>query len=240
MPEGLSPGEVSKELQHHNHAAHEGADAGGEPAHQTRDRWILIGEAVLLSLVTILTAWAGYAAAKWGTESRLQLAKASAYHTEANRAYLTALENKNFDASTFNAWFIAYTLGSPQKMLIAERRFTPEFKVAFDAWWATNPTSNPNSPPGPTYMPQYKQPELVKAGQLDAAGDAESLAGGRSGATGDNYVRITVLLAAVLFLVGIGSTFKVRSIRLGLMTVGTVLFITAGLLVLGQPRPPGG
>ena len=32
-----------------------------------------IREALLLSLVTIAAAWSGYAAAKWGTESRMEL-----------------------------------------------------------------------------------------------------------------------------------------------------------------------
>jgi hypothetical protein len=45
---------------------------------------------------------------------------------------------RNFDASTFNAWFIAFTLGNPKKMAIAEKRFRPEFKVAFDAWRPSN------------------------------------------------------------------------------------------------------
>ena len=33
---------------------------------------------------------------------------------------------------------------------LAERRFRPEFRVAFDAWQATNPSTNPDAPPGPT------------------------------------------------------------------------------------------
>ena len=33
------------------------------------DRWLSIPEAVLLSIVAVLAAYSGYAAAKWGTES---------------------------------------------------------------------------------------------------------------------------------------------------------------------------
>ena len=42
------------------------------------DRWLSIFEAVLLSLVAVLAAYSGYAAAKWSTESSVTLAKASA------------------------------------------------------------------------------------------------------------------------------------------------------------------
>jgi hypothetical protein len=82
----------------------------------------------------------------------------SADRASDTRDDLTALSLRDFDSSTFNAWFIAYTLNSPQKEVIAERRFRPQFRVAFNAWMATDPLTNPNAPPGPTYMPQYKQP----------------------------------------------------------------------------------
>ena len=35
-------------------------------------------------------------------------------------------------------------------MAISERRFRPDFRVAFDAWRATKPETNKNAPPGPT------------------------------------------------------------------------------------------
>ena len=138
---------------------------------------VQIGEAVLLSLVTIAAAWSGYAAARWGTESRLELAQAATLRNLATRADLSALSTRNFDSSTFNAWFTAFTLDDPQKQAIAERRFRPEFKVAFDAWMATDPFRNPRAPPGPTYMPQYRLADQAKAEALDREAVAASAAG---------------------------------------------------------------
>jgi len=43
---------------------------------------------VLLSVVAVFAAYSGFAAAKWGTESSITLAKASAARTKANRADL--------------------------------------------------------------------------------------------------------------------------------------------------------
>ena len=87
------------------------------------------------------------------------------------------MELRNFDSSTFEAWFAAYTAGSEPAMALAERRFRPEFRIAFDAWRATNPESNPRAPPGPTYMPQYRQPELARAARLDREADEAHAAG---------------------------------------------------------------
>ena len=154
MGEGLSPQEVGKEIAEH---AKHGSD---QTAAERKDRLISITEAVLLSIVALLAAWSGYAAAKWSTESRVGLAKAAAARTEASRAALKANNIRNFDSSTFEAWFAAYTVHNEQAMALAEHRFRPQFDVAFKAWRATNPETNPNAPRGPTYMPQYHQPEL--------------------------------------------------------------------------------
>jgi hypothetical protein len=199
---------------------------------------VQIGEALLLSLVTIAAAWSGYAAAVWGTESRVELAQAATLRNLATRADLAALSTRNFDSSTFTAWFTAYTLDDPQKQAVAERRFRPEFKVAFDAWMATDPFHNPKSPPGPSYMPQYKLADQAKAEALDREAEAASAAGNHAGEVGDDYIRITVFLAAVLFLVGIGSTFKLPTIRYALISVGSLLLILATVLILQQPGLP--
>src|ERR1044071_5585911 len=156
MAEGLSATEVGKELSEHaKHHARVRLDA------------LTIVEAVLLSVVALLAAWSGYAAAKWSTESRVELATASSLRIDASRADADAQELRNFDSSTFEAWFAAYTAGNEAAMRLAEHRFRPEFKVAFDAWRATKPETNPDAPRGPTYMPQYKQPGAAESRILD-------------------------------------------------------------------------
>jgi hypothetical protein len=124
MPEGLSASQVGKEIgEHAKHAS----------AHEQRDRLISITEAVLLSVVALLAAWSGYAAAKWSTESRVELATASSLRIEASRADTEAFARRNLDSSTFESWFAAYVAGNKTAMRLAEHRFRPQFKVAFDA-----------------------------------------------------------------------------------------------------------
>jgi hypothetical protein len=243
MPEGLDPVEAGRKLHEHTHAEEQEAsqrasDDDKDKRHERHSRVLQTGEALLLALVTIAAAWAGFAAAKWGTASRVQIAQSSTLRNLATRADLEALTTRNFDSSTFNAWFIAVTLGSKQKEVIAIRRFRPAFRVAFNAWMATNPLHNPHAPPGPTYMPQYKLPQQVRANALDAAATAKFNEGTHGGEISDNYIRITVFLAAVLFLVGIGSTFKLHQIRYALITFGTVLLVLAVVLLLNEPGLP--
>jgi hypothetical protein len=234
VPEGLSPSEVGKEISEHRAKAAEGpaAEAKG------RDRWITIIEALLLAVVAVLAAWSGFASAKWGTESSLQLAKASTARTQANRAAYQAADLRNFDSLTFNAWFTAYVAGNKKAMRVAVYRFRPEFQTAFTAWLKTHPFTNPNAPKGPTYMPQYVQPELAQSRLLDARADSHYAAGEEAGGNADGYVRTTVYLASVLFLVGISGHFRVRAARTGLITVGGVILTFSCILLILAPKPP--
>ena len=234
MPEGLSGAEVGKEIS--EHAKHE---ATGRQDDQGKARWISISEAILLSVVAIVAAYSGYSAAQWSTHSSVQLAAASADRTRANREDLESLAQRNFDSSTFNTWFTAYIAKDARGMRLARRRFSPAFRIAFDAWWATHPTSNPNSPPGPTYMPEYKQPQLAAAQALDRVADAHFAAGATAGAESDKYVRVTVYLATVLFLIGISGHFPLLVARYGLVTVGGLLVVFSLIQLLQLPRPPG-
>jgi hypothetical protein len=184
-------------------------------------------------------AWSGYAAAKWDGESSVRLAVASEARTDASRADLDAREDRNFDLSTFEAWFDAYVAGDRQAMVLAVRRFRPEFAAAFDAWRATDPETNPTTPRGPTYMPQYRQPALAEAKRLEEKADEAFAAGASADQTADKYVRVTVFLTSVLFPVGISTHFPVRGARYGLIVLGAAVLV-ASLVQLAQlPRPPG-
>jgi hypothetical protein len=231
MAEGLSAPEVGKELaEHARHSAH--------TPHERNEQILSIAEAVLLSIVTVTAAWSGYAAAKWSTESSVALAEASAARATANRADLSAMQLREFDASTFNAWFAAYTAGNQRAMAVAAHRFRPEFRVAFDAWRATNPETNPNAPRGPTYMPQYRQPGLARAVLLGKQADDDFDRGASAGATSDKYIRTTVFLASVLFLAGISSHFRLTRVRHALVALGAVLLVVSLVQLVQLPAPP--
>jgi hypothetical protein len=231
VPEGLSATEAGKELREH-------AERDEEDREKRLNRTVSIVEATLLAVVAVLAAWSGYAAAKWSTESSLSLSRASAARAEANAANLAALNAVNFDVTAFNAWFTAYVAGNQSAMSIAQKRFTPNFQRAFVAWLATKPATNPNAPPGPTYMPQYKQPQVTRADQLNALATKEYAAGAKAGSNSDNYVLTTVYLATVLFLAGIGSHFSYRGIRYGLATVSLGILTVAVILLAAAPKPP--
>jgi hypothetical protein len=231
MPEaGLSAAEVGKEIAEH-------LERNRDHGHETRARRITIIEAILLASVALLAAWSGFAAAEWGTESRLSIARASTARTEASELDLASMEERNLDAITFDVWFEAYLNGDPEDVAVAERLFRPEFAVAFDAWLATDPFTDPDAPGSPFEMEEYEQPEKELAAERRDEADAEYAQGAEEAATGDDYVRTTVLLASVLFLIGISGHFRMHAARVGLVAVSGIILTYAVVLLIQAPKP---
>jgi hypothetical protein len=114
----------------------------------------------------------------------------------------------------------------------------PGYRPAVMAWLATHPLKNPNAPPDPSYMPQYRLPQQSQARVLNAQADAYFAVGQSAAETADKYVRLTVLFAAVLFLVGISTRFPVRVARYGLIAVAAALLVFSVSQLLSLPGPP--
>ena len=231
MPEGLSPIEAGKKLHEHTTEPHQPATSERGSRHS---RMVQVGEALLLSLVTIAAAWSGYAAAKWGTESRFELAQAATLRNLATRADLSALSTRNFDSSTFNAWFTAFTWTIPRS------RPSPSGASGRSSRWPSTPgwppiPPQPRAPPGPTTCPSTGSPIRPRPRRWTGRPWRRRRATMRGWWV--TTIRITVFLAAVLFLVGIGSTFKLHTIRYVLITIGSLLLILATVLILQQGLP---
>jgi hypothetical protein len=87
-------------------------------------------------------------------------------------------------------------------------------------------------------MPQYKPTGAALAQRLDRRADAYYAEAESAASTGDKYIRVTVILASVLFIVGISSHFPLRGARYGLVALGAGLLIFAAIEILSLPGPP--
>ena len=227
---------MGKEIDKHRA---ESEEREHEPTEETgRARTITIVEALMLAVVAVLAAWSGYASAKWGTESALKLAKASAARTEANRADLESLNTKNFDASTFNAWFDTLRGRQPDRRAHRHQPLPAGLQKGVRLVDGDRPRHQPACAQGPHLLPDYVQPGVAHTAVLDATANAYYATGERDGENSDNYVRTTVFLASVLFLVGISGHFRVRAARIGLIVVGATILCFSVVLLATSPKPP--
>src|ERR1700733_7502272 len=146
MPEaGGANIEIAKHLGEH------------EAAGDSLGRAILeIIEALVLAVVAIATAWSGYQAELWtGHQSELY-GEASKLRVEAEGAAAYATQERIYNAATVVEWLKAEAHNDKKLADFFERRFLPEFRPAFESWKKTDPLNNPNAPPGPQLMPEYR------------------------------------------------------------------------------------
>jgi hypothetical protein len=231
MGESLSPVEVAHEA--HRHSSH----GSGHETPSGHRRILQIIEAALLAGVTILAAWSGFAAASYGTDSRVAFAASARADTDADEQALEADSIENFDEAAFNAWLVTDLLGDRSRADIARERFSPDLARAFDAWIALDPETNASAPATPFVMAQYERPLLRSAEGLRLEADRLNEEGIKLGAMGDHYIRLTVFLAGVLFLIGIGSTFTLVPLRYTLIGVGLVFLGIALVILVALPQP---
>jgi hypothetical protein len=77
---------------------------------------------------------------------------------------------------------------------------------------------------------------LAQAEQLNQEATAAFTEGTEARETAESYVRITVVLATVLFLIAISQRFKIRNVRVGLLLVASALMVYALVTLVTYPR----
>jgi hypothetical protein len=203
---------------------------------QSRFEAIEIIEAVILALVAVATAWSGYQAARWAGMRAEHYAEASRLRVTAEGLATLAGQERIYDSDTFNSWLAAKLDGKEKAAEFFERRFRGEYRPAFTAWLGTDPFNNVQAPPGPIFMPQYHNAKHEQFLGLNKKAADVADQGTKSGETGDQYVRITVLLATVLLITAIGQRFHVKAARIVFMILACLLLCLPLLQLLMLPR----
>ena len=203
---------------------------------QARFELIEIIEALILALVAVATAWSGFQAAEWAGKRAEDYAKANRLRVTAEGLATLAGQERIYDSDTFNSWLVAKLDNKKEAAEFFERRFRDEYRTAFAAWMSTDPFNNAQAPPGPIFMPEYHNAKHEQFLGLNKKAADVADQGTKSGETGDQYVRITVLLATVLLITAIGQRFHFKTVRVVFMVLACLLLCLPLLQLLMLPR----
>ncbi len=231
MPEG-----ANVEIAHELHERGQEREQTEEKHKRRVDLFVEIAEAFLLALVAVGTAWSGYQSALWDGESAKLYGTSSRTRFQATGNESRGGQQQLYDATTFNFWLQAKLTGNEKLAADFQKRFRPEYRPAYRAWLATNPFNNPHASPGPIFMPQYHNALLARSAQQDKRASSVFVRAVHARETGDKYVRTTVLLATVLFLIAVSQRFALFKVRVGLLVVALVLLVVALNNILTYPR----
>src|SRR5262245_3213413 len=218
-------------------AAYGLSERGADERKRKRPREIAeIFEVVILAIVAVATAWSGYQAARWDGRETFLYGESTRMRVEASETATLGGQQRLQDISTFNTWIVAHAEGKDEIADLYVERFSPEYKVAFDAWLATDPFDDPNAPPGPSFMPEYRNHQTEHAAELNKEASDTFDEGTEARENAERYVRQTVLFATVLFLIAISQRFTYRAVRLTATGIAAAVMLIALVGVVTLPR----
>lgn len=190
----------------------------------------------MLAIVAVATAWSGYQASRWEGTSTTAYALYERYTVLAQAKSTLAGQDRLYDIVTFSGWTAAGTAGNNNLASYYERRFRPEYKAAFKAWMAMDPFHNAKAPPGPIFMHEYVNSNALSADRFEAIADKHFKAGVEGRERADDYVRVTVFLATVLFLTALSQRFEFVGPRIVIVAIAAILLLFSMLGIFTLPR----
>lgn len=194
---------------------------------QRRERGLELISVILMSVAALATTWCAYQSTHWSTTMSIRLSQASTRRVLGTRATTMAGQLTIVDVNLFTNWLNAYAVENTELSKFYEDRFRAEFQPAFRAWVATSPRQNPDAPKSPFAMPEYKVSQTAEAERLDNEADALFDEGMAANSRRDGYALMTVLLASVLFFVGMAQRMSWFSMRVAMVVIGAAVLIMA-------------
>jgi hypothetical protein len=179
---------------------------------------------VLAAIVAVLTAWGGYQVSRWDALSAkerpcFENLGASARGIDAGGT------RPSHDIVTFNGWLAAKSAGNAKLVDVFERRFWPEYLVAFTASQKLDPFNNPSAPAGPIFMPEYINSHAIQSAKLSEQATAHFDQGIETRENADSYIKVKVFLATDLLLTALSQRFKTSGPRITVVGIAFVLLI---------------
>jgi hypothetical protein len=200
-----------------------------------REHTLEIISAVMLSIATVGSAWSAYQATRWSGVQAIHFSQASTARDRAGMLTNIGSRKIAVDVGLFTQYAEARSENNQTLTDFLFERFPPRLATATEAWLETRPLQNPDAPPSPFDMTEYRIDEMAEARGLIDSASVEAEAARNANQTGDNYVLLTVLFASVLFFSGVGPKFTSFTIRVIMLSFGGLILVSAIAILLRFP-----
>jgi hypothetical protein len=208
---------------------------GGRLASESFNRWSGLTATFLLSASALATSWSTYQSSAWSGAQTEYAVKAGTARMHSQRAANTAGQLRLVDVGMFMSWLGPYTHGDTALARFYERRFRPEFKVAFDKWLATDPFRSPDAPLSPFAMSEYQIDLDRQAVHFEHVSDSTSNLGTMANRQSDAYVLDAVLFATVMFFATVVQQQPRPLIRIALFATALLPFVLGIVRLASSP-----
>ncbi len=198
-------------------------------------KWSELWETIILSVATLITAWAGYQAGQWNSVQTTMNAQAHVLQLQSGVMDARAGQLQLVDFAAFARWSDATADGNTTKARLHEAQFREEFRPAFVAWRATDPLRDPDAPSTPFEMPEYRLQLLEEAARVRLEAEVLNISAVAAGETADQYTLSVVILAGALVIAGLASRFEWEELRAIVVIVALLVLLGTVVMVLRLP-----
>ena len=198
-------------------------------------KWSELLETVILSVATLITAWAGYQAGQWNSLQTAMNVEAHTLQLQSGVLDSRAGQLQLIDFAAFSSWASAMADGNTTKARLHEAQFRDEFRVAFAAWLVTDPLRDPEAAGTPFEMPEYRLQLKDDAARLRLQAETINISAIEAGDTADQYTLSVVILAGALLLAGLASRFEWEELRAIVVIMALLILLGTVIMVIILP-----
>ncbi|MCL4805318.1 MAG: hypothetical protein KJ046_13530 [Anaerolineae bacterium] len=197
--------------------------------------WAELWATIILSIATLITAWAGYEAGKWSSLQTGFNLRATALRIDAGVQAAEVQQQMQVDVGQFTSWVNAIGEGNQRLADFHRERFSDTLRPAFDAWLATDPLENPDAPANPFEMEIYELSIQSAVNEMYASGEELVQLAEVAGGIADRYTLMILILAGALLLAGLAHRFEWAELRLIVVGVALLILLYCTIVIIRLP-----
>jgi len=188
--------------------------------------------AMLLGFAGILTAYSAFQGALEDGNSLDKYTLSAKLTSDANGYYSDGKQQFGQDLALFTQFQILVETGDEgTAQVLRDNLFSPALAAAYEPWFALGDAS----PPTPLDMEEYVLDDYIEGDALTEQSEAAFAEAQKANEDGDKFELASVFLAVALFLAGIASLLKQRTIQAA-MLAGSVLLIVPGIYAIADGK----
>lgn len=206
----------------------------GRPRPLRGDRLLEVIAVALLGIATVGSAWCGYQATRWNKEESEKAREAGRATIEGTRQFGLATQTVSYDTNMVAQYAQAKAAGNEGLLrFYRETLMRPEFVSVLDEWEAQ--IDDGEIPSNLLEDQDYLDEQLQPYRDSQAAAEVANVEAAEASENTDGYVLTTLLLATALFFAGVTGSFRMRLLRIALLSTSAIVIAAAAARLTDLP-----
>jgi hypothetical protein len=189
----------------------------------------------MLGVIMVAISYSSYEAHLWSGIQTFLLRDVNKDSLQTAKEELSQGQHTVIDVTIFTQYSNALIKNDQNLSNFYYQRFTPEMKVAIDAWLQTDPFKNPNAPSSPFVMSEYNRTHVLLAQQFEEKTNMELQQAQQANENSSNYVFLSVLYSSALFIDGVIGRTSNKKLGHVLIYITMAITIIATIILIQIP-----